>query len=242
MVELARAWPALAAVAIAAALAVASPGPQAAPAAPAPPPKMPPPDLPAPVAPVAPAPAASAEGLVLYGISGGGPAGLAAIIGPASGSARVVPAGSEYRPGLEVREIGLTYAILAGAGQETRLDLNGTARGAAPSPADAAAAASPADFAGMDAIDLRLGTSARRQAGRITGFQLKHGADLPVLRKAGLRPGDVIVAVNGQAFESEEKLIELPREIAGSYSAEFEFERSGRRMKTTLPVNARPER
>lgn len=194
-------------------------------------PSPPPPPSPEPVeAPAPAAPIVSVEGLVLYGVSGGGAAGMAAVIGRASGYPRIVPVGRDYRPGLTVKEVGAAYAILVSGGQETRLELNGTATPVQP------AAPRPAAGQSLNAVDLRLGL-APRKAG---GFQVKAGADLPMLRQAGLRPGDVIVAVNGQAFDSEEKLMELPREIAGSYTAVFEFERGGKRMKATLPVNERP--
>lgn len=186
-----------------------------------------------------PAPAVSTDGLILYGVSGGGPAGMAAIIGRAAASARVVPVGKDYRPGLTVKEVGAAHAILVSAGQETRLDLGGKQAVVAPPPAQAHAAL-PQGFEGMDAPALRLGLRPRKRDGRISGFELRSTRDLPLLGRAGLQPGDVIVAVNGQAFESEEKLLELPQEIAGSYVAEFEVERDGRRVKLSLPVHERP--
>lgn len=188
----------------------------------------------------------STEDLTLYGVSGGGSEGLAAIIGAASGSQRLVRIGRDYRPGLTLKEVGPSHAVLASAGQDTRLELNRFAGASEPGGGQAkASAASPAPpiarMGGMDSLDFRLGMAPRRSGGRIDGFSLKRGADLPVLRQAGLQPGDVIVAVNGQPFDSAEKLSELPREIAGSYIAEFEFERGGHRMKASLPINDRPQ-
>jgi general secretion pathway protein C len=162
---------------------------------------------------------------------------MAAIIGMASGYPRIVPVGREYRPGLVVKEVGATHAVLADAGRETRLELNGSRSTVSSQPSPAPAPPPAPGLAGMDAPALRLGLRPQKANGRITGFELKAGADLPVLHRAGLRPGDVILAVNGQAFESEEKLLELPREIAGSYVAEFEVERAGDRIKLSLPVN-----
>ena len=191
-------------------------------------------------------PVVSTEGLVLYGISGGGSAGLAALIGPASGYPRIVSVGKDYRPGLKLKEIGPTHAVLASGGQETALHLGGRTAAPVSRSAEAPAitaqpAASPGPHhQGMDAVALRLGMRPRKEDGRITGFELKQSRDLAPLQRAGLQAGDVIVAVNGQAFTSEEKLMELPQEIAGSYSAEFEIERDGRRMKLSLPVNKQP--
>lgn len=228
---------------LASAEAPAAPAPEPEPIAAAPvPTPMPTPDAgPAPAAP--PAPAASPDGLILYGISGGGAAGRAAVLGSASGFQRVVPLGRDYRPGLTVAEIAGDHVILASGNARYRLDLSrGGASPVSAAPAALAAAApvpAPAGAA-IDPVALRLGLAPRKAGGRTTGFALKANAKLPALARAGLRPGDVILAVNGQPFDSEEKLIDLPREIAGSWDAEFEFERGGRRMKASLPVNARP--
>ena len=203
-------------------------------------PQIPPPALATPPDPVSVA-AASADGLVLYGISGGGSAGMAALIGPASGYPRIVRIGMDYRPGLTLKEIGTTHAVLVSAGQETALHLGGVPTPDVETPRVASAtptAAPQMGPQGMDVVALRLGMEPRKSDGRITGFELKQDRGLPLLQKAGLREGDVIVAVNGQAFASEEKLMELPQEIAGSNIAEFEIERGGKRMKLSLPVNS----
>jgi len=200
---------------------------------------------PAPQLPVSMAPVASVDGLILYGIGGGGPRGRAALLGTAGGGQRMVPAGKEYRPGLRVREVGADYVLLASAAGDMRLELNRygplvEAR-AVPTRTLAAAPLSAAPTGSAEVLKLRLGLAPRKTGGRITGFTLRRGADLPLLQRAGLKAGDVLVAVNGQAFESEEKVMELPQEIAGSYTTEFEYERGGKRMKSKLEVNPRPQ-
>lgn len=205
---------------------------------------QPPLALPPPL-PVVVTPAASVDGLILYGIGGGGPRGRAALLGTGSGGQRVVPAGNEYRPGLRVREVGADYVLLTSSTGDTRLELNryGTPVEARAVPTRTLAASPPATapVGSAEVLKLRLGLAPRKAGGRITGFTLRRGADLPLLQRAGLRAGDVLVAVNGQAFESEEKLMELPKEIAGYYTTEFEYERDGKRMKSSLEVNRRPQ-
>lgn len=186
----------------------------------------------------------SLEGLILYGVSGGGPAGAAAIIGTPTGRQRAIAVGRDYAPGLKVTEVGTAHAILSGPNGATRLDLNRFGEAGPPQPralAGPAPAASPATgpTGSLETLKLRLGLAPRKAGGRITGYTLRPGADLPVLRRAGLRPGDVLVALNGQAIESEEKIMELPGEIAGSFTAVFEYERGGRRMKSSLDINPR---
>jgi general secretion pathway protein C len=85
-------------------------------------------------------------------------------------------------------------------------------------------------------VDYRTGLQAVKSDGRISGFALKPKAALPRLEQAGLRPGDILLAVNGQALQSEEKVLELANEIASSRTAEFEFTRGGRKMTASLEV------
>ena len=204
------------------------------PATPAPEPAVPPEAVPAAAATPPPA-APSTAGLELRGVLGSG-----AIIATPGGE-RVVWIGREIVPGLRLREVGLHRAVLAWSTGTVELVLDGrgteTAH-AAPAPASAADPALEARR--EETLRYRLGLAPRRAGDRITGFAIRPDADVPMLRRAGLRPGDILVAVNGQSFDSAEKVMELAAEIAGSFTAEFEFERAGRRRRATLEVNPRP--
>jgi general secretion pathway protein C len=214
----------------------------------APPVYVPPPPAPTPVSapPALPqADSSAAAGLVLRGVMGGGPSGGAAIIGFPDGSQRVVRVGRELMPGMILREIGVRHAIASSGGGDLRLELNKT--GATPVAAAPLIAAPPASggvpqVGPEAALQYRLGLAPQKSGGRIQGFAIRPDARLPMLERAGLRPGDVLVAVNGQAVESEEKVLELAQEIAGSYTAEFDFIRAGKRMKGSMEVNPRPDR
>ena len=184
-----------------------------------------------------PEPTPSADGLKLYGLLSRG-----AVIGGAGVGQRFVPIGREVVPGLTLREVRQHQAILVHSAGTVTLTLDGRtteARAAAESE-PARAAGDRADRSREERLRYRLGFAPRRAGGRITGFVLRREADLPLLRRAGLRPGDVLVSVNGQSFDSEERVDELASEIAGSFTAEFEFQRGGRRMRTSLEVNPRP--
>lgn len=191
----------------------------------------------------APAAAPLPEGLMLRGIFGGGPRGGSAIMRMQDGGERVVRIGREAAPGFVLKEVGLAHALLSGPGGDVRLEL-GRPEGSTPAtPTAAADRVRGQDPAGMreESLQYRLGLAPQKRDGRIAGFAVRPDVSLPALQRAGLRPGDIIVAVNGQAFESEEKVLELSREIAGSYTAKFEFLRDGKRMKATLEVNQRPK-
>lgn len=187
---------------------------------PAPPPAVQaPPPVAAPA--TAPAPAPDLSGLRLHGLLVSG-----AIIGFADGRQRLVLIGREALPGLMLRRIEQSHAVLASAGGEARLGFDG--------PAVAAPAAPPGELAGReDALRYRLGLAPRRLGGRVTGFTVRRGADLPALGRAGIRPGDTILRVGGSELD-EERMLELAWTIANSPRLEFEVERHGRRIRMTL--------
>lgn len=186
------------------------------------PPAAPTPAIPSPPSPAA--PAASLSGLVLRGVLGGG----AAIIGFPDGNQRSVPVGREFLPGVTLKEVALRHVILATISGESRLEFNKPASEAAP--AAGAAKAPEVDRPGRETLEFRTGLMPLEEDGRIRGFAIRPGASLAIFQRAGLRPGDVIVSVNGQAFRSEEKVLELSGELASAKTIEIDFVRGGRRM------------
>jgi len=180
---------------------------------------------PAPPSPPA-APPPSAEGLRLHGLLGGG-----AIIAGADGRQRFVAIGREVAPGLRVVRIEQNHVILASPGGELRLGFDGVSQA---QPASAAPAASASGEALRDeTLRYRLGLAPRQAGGRTTGFVVRPNVSMPALERAGLRPGDVIVGVNGSGFD-EERMLELAWQIANSTRTEFEVERGGRRIRLAI--------
>ncbi len=177
----------------------------------------------------APAPAPDASGLRLRGLLASG-----AIIGFADGSQRLVRTGREALPGLTLARIEQDHAVLASAAGELRLGFDGVAQAQA-GPRAAAPAASSAEAAQRDeTLRYRVGLEPRRAGGRVTGFTVRRGADLPALRRAGIQPGDTILSVNGSVLD-EERMQELAWTIANSSRTEFEVERGGRRLRMAIP-------
>ncbi len=212
------------------AVELTSPGPAVA----SPPPAAPPPEdqgRPAAV------PAASAAGLRLHGLLAGG-----AIIAMADGTQRFVAIGRQVLPGLTLQEIRQHHAVLLSASGPIEIGFAGpkeTEVAGRNEGAHAGARTASANASGSrrkESLQYRLGLAPRRTGGRISGFTIRPGADLPHLQQAGLQAGDVLLSVNGQAFRSEERVLELAEEIGTSYTAEFVFERNGRRMQTSLKV------
>ena len=221
------------------------------PAAAVAPPSAPPPasfaSPPPPPPPAAIAPAGTGGAMALRGVMGGGPDGGAAIFAMPDGSQRLVRIGRELQPGMTLTGVGISHATLSSSGGAMRMELNKpgavpVAQAApAPEPTPTAVPAAPASAPDRqrETLQYRTGLTPVKAGGRTTGFAIKPGASLPMLERAGLRPGDVLLAVNGQPFDREEKVVELAGEIAGSYTAEFEYERAGKRMKSSVEINQR---
>jgi type II secretory pathway component PulC len=197
---------------------------------------------PAPPVAVVPAPAPAQVGsLLLVGVFGGGPGGGAAILQGADGSQRLVRVGRDVQPGLSLRSVGLNHVVVGGPGGDLRLEIGkavGTpvAAPAAPTadaPAPVPAGAPSSEAVRRETLQYQLGTEPVTVAG-VQGYRIKPGARLPHLEKAGLRPGDVIIGMNGGTGFDDERLMEMSYEINNAGGAEFEVMRDGRRLKLAV--------
>jgi membrane-associated protease RseP (regulator of RpoE activity) len=200
------------------AMTLARPEPQAVPQA------VPPPPVVTATPPLA--PPADISGLRLHGLLASG-----AVIGFPSGRQRLVPVGREALPGLTLRRIEQNVAVFDSGGGELRLGFDGPVQGG---PAAAPALPAGQNAQSEEALRYRLGLAPRRAGGRVTGFTVRANVEMPALARAGIQPGDVIVAVNGSAFD-EERMQELAWQIANSTRMDFEIERGGQRLRLSLP-------
>jgi general secretion pathway protein C len=202
------------------------------------------PPPPASVATTAPPPAASpvptggVQGLRLHGITSGG-----AIIGLPSGRQRLVRIGQQVLPGVVLQGIAQQHAMLGVGAGTVRLTFQGPEAVAAPG-APSASLPSPAErqMRANRTEERRylLGMQPRTApGGAVTGYIIRRGADLPLLRQAGLREGDVLISVNGQNIDGQERLTQITSELAGARSALIEYERGGGRTTVSVPLNTR---
>lgn len=76
----------------------------------------------------------------------------------------------------------------------------------------------------------------RLKAGEVTGFTIRAGSMPPVLARAGVRPGDVLVSVNGRALDSNAVVSGLSHDLAGVARADIVVERGGRRETLTASL------
>ncbi len=193
----------------------------------------------------------------LYGVRADGAGGGSAIIGLADGRQVSVGVGEEIEPGLILRSVASDHVVMARGDSLTRLMFTELPMGAAApppppaeqqvvtpqgtAPADAGAAVVPAAAtvpSGPSVDPARLmaqaGLRPRMQGLGINGFTVSGAGDGTALTAAGLRSGDVILAVNGQALDSPARIAGLRGQLSNSTSAEIRFERNGVEQTTTI--------
>lgn len=64
-------------------------------------------------------------------------------------------------------------------------------------------------------------------SGQLKGYRLAPGRDRALLSRFGLRPGDVVTAVNGVPLDNPIKGLEIMRDLAGASQVSVEVERNG---------------
>lgn len=163
-----------------------------------------------------------------------GTLGNAAIVSIGSAAQQRIIAGRQILPGITLESTAPGHVIVARGGTRLRIPLlsfDGTpppatdvaADGEAPAPTKATAeiptlsrAAYGGDNARRQTLAFQLGL-VREAAGEVTrGFRVRKIADMAFFRRAGLRDGDIVTAINGAGLHSEEKIIELADELAQS--------------------------
>jgi hypothetical protein len=179
------------------------------------PPASPPPAVPVAAAPPPP-PAAAVSAptdLALAGLRAGPDGGMAIVV--AGGKQYLLRPGRALPGGVKLLRVEPGRAILVGPSGELVLAF-----------ADAAPAmAGPSAPPGGDPTPWRLALSPLREQGRLVGWRLDSLAGLPALARAGLKPGDVLLSANGAELISEEKIMELPQELAANGRLQLVYRR-----------------
>ena len=190
-----------------------------APPAPLPPP--PPPVIASPPPPVAAAVSAPSD-LALAGLRAGPDGGMAIVV--AGGKQYLLRPGRALPGGMKLLRVEPGRAILTGPSGEMVLAFADAA------PAMAGLATPP----GGDPTPLRLALSPLREQGRLVGWRLKSLAGLPALARAGLKPGDVLLSANGAELISEEKVMELPQELAANGRLQIVYRRGNTQREAVV--------
>jgi len=73
--------------------------------------------------------------------------------------------------------------------------------------------------------------------GRLVGYRIKPGKDRHLLRRFGLRSGDVVTAVNGVPMNNPIKALEVLRDLSTATSLSVDIERNGTPQSFSFPIN-----
>jgi type II secretion system protein C len=206
------------------------------PSAPVAPQQMAPPPAPPPAPPVAQSTqTTSPPGLKLRGILARGGGG-SAILEDEGGGQRLVAVGRFAAPGWRLAALSPTSATLeaeSGAVHMLQFEAGESGTGTAPLAAPKDLKATPQSLAATSTA-YRLALRPVAGETELEGWTVQTPETIPLFRLAGLQPGDTLLAINGQPLFSEEKVLELPSEIAGANAVDVEFRRNG--QKATVRV------
>jgi len=180
--------------------------------------------------------AQEANGLRVTGVMVSGPASRAIIAG-ADGREKVYRLGNEIHPGATLEEVSAHGIVIARDRRREWLPLVGgsgaAGRSAAPAPQvlqispqrPPEAKAEPQERSSKFSAELaKQGATTPAPGG---GFQLNDVAPDGAYAAIGLRPGDVLRSVNGNAVHSSKELNALAREVASGQPGSVEIVRDG---------------
>ena len=184
--------------------------------------------------------AANSGALRLFGVRAGGAGGGSAIIGLSDGRQVSIAVGEEIEPGLRLESVASDHVVVARGASRTRLAFSEAPAGAAPpppppsgqqviAPTTPAASGDPMQLLSSGALAPHVVDE------RITGFVVTPAGAGPAAQ-AGLLPGDVIQAVNGQALDSVSSLPRIAAGLAGAESLHIRYERGGEVRAATLRI------
>ncbi len=187
--------------------------------------------------------AAGATQMRLYGVRSDGGGGGSAIIGLADGRQVSVAVGEPVEPGLVLQTVAADHVVLARGASLTRLVFSDVPAGVAPPPPPPSTpqtvtpeAAAPAPAPNAADVAASAGLRPRMKGLRVDGFTVTGSADGP-LAAAGLRTGDVVVAVDGHRLDSPARIAGLRDQLSGRSAVDLRIERDG--VEQTLTLGAR---
>lgn len=184
------------------------------------------------------APPISTQGLTLVGVlAAADPKVGQAIIGEAGAAARVYAVGSTLPGGSRLAEVYPDRVILDRGGSFETLPLprqggtpavsGGTPASAALAPA-AAPPLAPGEAIATNDITNVIRWQAVIRTDKPSGVRVYPGADARMFTQLGLRPGDLVLAVNNTPLADQANGEQFLRSLAGTPQAQLTVERGGR--------------
>ena len=187
------------------------------------------------------APETTGGSFQLFGVRVAGNGGGSAILAGPDGRQLSVAVGEEAAPGVTLISVATDHAVIRRGGQAERIEFARIASPPPPpQPSQIAPAVPPANAptpaaAAVDrsSVVSAIGLRPRRVEGRVRGFEVIPRGSASALAQAGLRPGDVILTVNGQEVTVENQT-EMLQDLRNAPQAVIAFEREGQPMSVSL--------
>lgn len=170
---------------------------------------------------------ADASGFVLHSTRAMTDGVSTAILSPSGGQQGAYAVGEEITPGVMLAMVASDHVEIEVSGQRMRVAFPGASavpaiQMATSLPADYSAAAKSAALPGVSGLPLQPVS----RNGRPAGFEVMRHADGGVLAAAGLKPGDVLLSVNGVSAAAAD-LSAYRAQLLSGQPVEIRFERSG---------------
>jgi general secretion pathway protein C len=174
--------------------------------------------------------ATSAEGFVLHGARAGADGAGSAIIAVNGAPQAAFSVGEEIKPGVRLVNVASDHVEISANGRSVRLAFASTPQtGILPARAQPEPSPNAMTASFVNALSLQPVT---RPEGR-PGLQVTAQADLGALGPTGLRPGDIILKING-ADISAASLGEQAALLQAGRSVEIVYERGGQTSTTRI--------
>lgn len=179
-------------------------------------------------------------GYRLFGVRTG-PAPSAILLGP-DGRQMSHGLGDTVGPDVTLIAVAADHVILRQGGRDHRLTFSDEPPPTPDAPPPETVSLSPDAAAAAAAMGISpptqdvYGAALRPQVrdGRVEGYVWRRGAQGGALSAAGLREGDVIVSVNGEAMQTDERVGELSQALASGDPVMIQYRRGGQTYNVTL--------
>ncbi len=189
--------------------------------------------------------------ITLFGIRSNEASGSgSAIVADAAGLQNSFATGEEIMPGVTLHAVAFDHIVISNNGALEKLYLDqsvpaatvgGAASTISASPVTSPNITSPGTVTGTgpgsgvklspETIAKNVGLSARNENGKVTGLVVSAKDDGSTLKSAGLRDGDIIVSVNGNAVGSAADLVKNLRPGA---NVSLEVERGAQKLPLAI--------
>jgi general secretion pathway protein C len=174
--------------------------------------------------------------LTLFGVNVNEAAGSgSAIIAGPDGVQSSFAIGDEVQPGVKLAAVAFDHVVLdrGGARETLFIDQSGSTAAATPATPASGPSPTPAEASGGElspqALQNGIEFAPRNEDGRVSGLVVQPRGDGAAFRAAGLRPGDVVRAVNGRPIGSA---ADIAAQITPGAQLSLEVERGS----TVVPV------